>query len=391
MMDHSKIRSDIAELGDKLFLNSAGASLMPHSVVEKINWYLSQEEKYGGYKLQDMLVHELYEFNRQAGQLLNTAPRNIAFAHDATDAYLKALSSIPFEKGDVILTSRHDYASNQIQFISLSRRYGLEVKRVNELENGDVDLNHLRELIEFKKPKLIAITHIPTNSGMIQDVVSIGRICREYDILYLVDACQSVGQIAVNVAEIQCDFLSTTGRKFLRGPRGTGILYVSDRVLNQSMAPLFIDGKGAVWTEDFGFEINETARRFQTWEAPYAMIYGFIEALKYVNDIDILKIESYNQTLMSHLRQNLRSIKGVSLYDRGSKTSNILTFRKASMSLNEMEQELDRNNVFFSVSTLEWGLLDYRDKGVDGTIRLSPHYFNTIDEMDRVAEIIEQM
>jgi selenocysteine lyase/cysteine desulfurase len=232
---------------------------------------------------------------------------------------------------------------------------------------------------------------VPTNSGLIQNVEDIGEICYSKKIPFLVDACQSVGQLDVNVRQIKCDFLTATGRKFLRGPRGTGFLFVSDRMLNEGYAPLMIDGRGAVWIGIEQFKVQETAKRYETWEAPYAMIAGLAEAIRYANELGIQEIQTTNSKLMIRLRENLAAIEGVRLYDQGSKKGNILTFRKGNKSLDKLAEHLDRNQVFFSVSDKEWGLIDYEKKGIDGTIRLSPHYFNTIEEMDRVGMIIDKI
>jgi len=390
-MNIQQIRNDIPTYGSKLFLNSAGASLMPQSVVQKIEQYLHQEEKYGGYKVAELRENDIHDFYIQAAKLINCKPHNIAFTHDATDAYIKALSSIPFKKGDVIITTNDDYASNQIQFISLQKRFGITIIRIQNLQNGDLDIANFQELVEKTKPKLVAITHVPTNSGLIQNIEAIGAVCSKQHILFLLDACQSVGQLAVNVKKIKCDFLTTTGRKFLRGPRGTGFLYVSDNVLNNDYFPLLIDGGGAIWTELNHFDVLQTAKRFATWEAPYALVIGFSEALKYANNIGMDTIQSYNHKLMKRLRKNLSNIPDIKLFDNGTKTCNILTFRKKNVSAEKIMEHLDSNNVFFSLSQKHWGLIDYTKKGIDWTIRLSPHYFNTLEEMDKVSEIIENI
>lgn len=390
-MNIKAIRNDIVNYGDKVFLNSAGSSLMPKSVRECINQYLIDEEKHGGYKLADMRDKELEQFYHHSAILLNSKAKNMAFAHDATDAYIKALSSIDFHKGDVIITSQDDYSSNQIQFISLQQRFGIQIKRIRTLKNGDIDLNHFTDLIKEQKPKLVAITHIPTNSGKIQDVKSIGQICAQHDIIYLVDACQSVGQITVDVQEIQCDFLSATGRKFLRGPRGTGLLYVSDKILSRDYTPLFIDGFGAKWTADKHFEMKKSAKRFQTWEAPFAMVIGLAEALRYKNEIGMNAIHSRNQELMIHFREKLNTVSELQVFDIGSDLGNITTVRKNGKSLEETEKHLEKHQVFYSVSTLEWGLLDFTNKGVEWVIRLSPHYFNTKEELDQVCNILSAL
>ena len=336
--------------------------------------------------LQETAINDFYE---AIAQLLHTQSRNIAFAHDATSAYIQALSAIPFEKGDVIITSQNDYSSNQIQFLSLQKRFGVVVKRIRPSENGDLDINDFQSLIKEKRPKLVAITHVPTNSGLIQNVEEIGRICRAHEIIYLVDACQSVGQLVVDVSRIQCDFLSATGRKFMRGPRGTGFLYVSDRVLEMGLAPLFVDGCGATWTAPNEYELDPTARRFHTWEKPYALVMGLKAAAQYACQIGLENIENRNRQLMTRLGNHLDNIPGVTTFDKGDRRCNILTFRKANKSEKRIAEVFSQHQVYFGISTLEWGVIDYADKGVDWTVRVSPHYFNTVEEMDRLAEIIE--
>lgn len=387
-MNVEKIRQDIPYYGNKIFLNNAGSSLSPNVVTKKIQAFLHQEELFGGYKLEDIQAKQIAAFYKETAKLLNSKAQNIAFAHDATDAYIKALSSIPFKQGDVIITSSNDYASNQIQFISLQERFGIVVKRIASLSTGDIDMDHFQKLLQEKTPILVAVTHIPTNSGLIQDVAAIGEICEQHGILYLVDACQSVGQIVVDVQKIKCDFLSATGRKFLRGPRGTGLLYVSDRILQSNMAPLLIDGWGAKWTDLNQFEMKTSAKRFETWERSYALMVGLTEAIRYANEIGMDIIEERNTQLQSRLRDNLSTIKGVTVYDKGTRLGNLITFKKAGISLEDLKEHLDDNEVYYSVSTLEWGLIDFKEKGVEWVIRLSPHYFNTLEEMDKVASIV---
>ncbi|MDH5365350.1 MAG: aminotransferase class V-fold PLP-dependent enzyme [Cyclobacteriaceae bacterium] len=391
MVDITQIRKDIPHYGNKVFLNSAGSSMMPSSVVQKINYYLHEEEKFGGYKVADVNANELDDFYKQAAKLINCSPRNIAFTNSATDAYIKALSSIHFKKNDVIITTDDDYSSNHIQFISLRKRFDIKIIRIKNLENGDLDIEDFQKLVEKHTPKLVAVTHIPTNSGLIQNIEAIGEICHQKQIIFLLDACQSVGQLNININKIKCDFLTTTGRKFLRGPRGTGFLFVSDRLLEEDFSPLMIDGGGAVWKGVDHFEMLKTAKRFETWETPFALVMGLKEAINYANLVGLEHIQDYNKKLMMHLRKNLSEISGVNLYDKGSTTGSILTFRKEGKSLEKITKNLEENNVYFSISQTEWGLIDFNKKGIDWVVRLSPHYFNTKEEMDKVSEIIEQI
>ena len=391
MMNIDQIRQDTPGCADKLFFNSAGSSLPPAMVVQKISEYLREEEQQGGYKLAELRSREIQGFYEEAALLLNTRAENIAFASHATDAYAKALSAVPFEAGDVILTTDDDYVSNYLNFLSLQKRMGIRIVRAGNLPNGDLDLDHFGELAKQHQPKLVAITHIPTSSGLVQDAESVGAICREYDCLYLLDACQSVGQISVDVEKIGCDFLSATGRKFLRGPRGTGFLYVSDRVLQEGYAPLFVDLRGAHWTAGDQYALQPDARRFETWEVSYALLLGLKEALAYANRLGMQQIEVYNRELMRDLRQKLSAIPGVRLLDQGTRLGNILTFQKEGQTLEQTQKCLDQHQVLYSVAQKSSAQYDFDKKGIDWAIRLSPHYFNTLEEMGRLAKLIADL
>jgi selenocysteine lyase/cysteine desulfurase len=390
-MDINKIRKDTPYCQDKIYVNSAGASLMPRVVVDAIKAFLDKEEQLGGYKVHALEADDINEFYIEGAKLLNCQPRNIAFAYNATDAYAKAISAIPFSKGDIILTTDDDYVSNYMAFISLKNRFGVQILRAKNLENGDLDLNNFEEQICQYNPKLVAITHIPTNSGLIQDVVGVGKLCKKYDVLYLLDACQSVGQMPVDVQEIGCDFLSVTGRKFLRGPRGTGLLYVSDSILNKGMGPLFLDAGGATWVSREVYDFHKEAKRFQLWENSYALVVGLKEALKYANEVGMENIYNHNQALLKKLHDGLSEISTVKLFDQGSKRANILTFRKGELRTTDIQKKLDDANIFYSFSGKNYALIDFQKKGVDWAVRLSPHYFNTIEEMEEIVKIVERL
>lgn len=364
---------------------------MPAVVVETIKGYLEQEEQLGGYMVQDLQETMINEFYDEVAKLLNCHPRNVAFAYNATDAYAKAISSIAFNPGDTILTTDDDYVSNYIAFISLKKRFGINILRGKNLDNGDLDLEHFEAQIQQHQPRLIAVTHVPTNSGKIQDAVSVGKLCKKYDVLYLLDACQSVGQIPVDVEEIGCDFLSVTGRKFLRGPRGTGFLYASDRMLEEGYMPLFADAGGADWIAPEAYRPHKEAKRFQLWENSYAILLGLKEAVRYLNGLGVQNVYDYNQTLLKQLTDGLQAIPGIKTYDEGSQRSNIITFRKGDLEQEEIKTKLDEAGIFYSVSGINYALIDYQKKGVDWTVRFSPHYFNTTEEINRALHVVDSL
>ena len=391
MFDLNEIRKDTPHCQNKIFLNSAGASLMPNQVVSRMKSYLDEEAKYGGYKMYDISKSEIDEFYIEVAKMLNCQPHNIAYAFNATDAFAQALFSIPFEKGDVIITSDDDYLSNHIQFHAAYRRFGVQTIRVNNLENGGLDLVHLERLIKEHNPKLVSITHVPTNSGIVQDVEAAGNLCELYDILYIVDACQSVGQMPVDVEKIKCDFLNVTGRKFLRGPRGTGFLFVSDRILKMGLTPLRLDGWSANWVEINKFEFHESARKYEVYEQSYSCTLGLKEAIGYANTIGVDNIYTYNQELLTRLRSNLASHGDILFLDKGEELVNIFSFQKKGVSKADIDIALTKNDVYFSSMFKGTALIDFNKKGIDWLIRLSPHYFNTMDEIDRVSEIIKEI
>ena len=215
-----------------IHLNNAGAGLMPNVVTQAQINHIKLESQIGGYEAAAMRASAIQHFYVQAAKLFNCKPSNIAFTTSATDAYTRALSSIPFKKDDIILTDNDDFVSNQIQFLSLQKRFGIKTVRINNASIGGVDLNDLDVKLKKYQPRLLAITHIPTNSGLVQPVLKIGKIYQDYikqhdgKTWYILDACQSAGQMKLDVADLHCDFLSITCRKFLRGPRGTGALYI---------------------------------------------------------------------------------------------------------------------------------------------------------------------
>lgn len=389
-MDTGKIRQETRGLSDgKLFLNNAGSSLMPNIVVDSMLDYLKQEEQLGGYEVANRNAELLENFYIETSKLINCKSSNIAFMTSATEAFSKALSSIIFKEGDVIITTVDDYISNQITFISLHKRSNVKIIRIKKREDNELDLEDLENLIKEHRPKLVAVTHIPTNSGLIQDIEAVGKICRQYDILYLADCCQSVGQMVVDVEKIGCDFLTATGRKFMRGPRGSGFLYVSDRVLEQDHAPILLDMRGAHWSEYDNYELFKTAKRFEHWEVSYAAVLGMMEAAKYANNVGLNNIENYNRKLAETLRVHLKN-NGFKVLDIGKNLSSIVTFCGPDNDLENIQKILRENNVFFSASYKHSALIDFTDKKVDGAVRLSPHYFNTLEEVEKVSEVLRK-
>jgi len=389
-MDIQKIRKDTPHCEDKLFFNSAGASLVPSIVTNRMIDYLKEEADIGGYALGlgDRIQGEISEFYTEVSKMINCTPRNIAFSINASDGFAQSIFSIPFEKGDVVITTDDDYISNHAQFSQLHKRFGVHTVRVKNLSDGAIDIDHLMELILEHNPRLISVTHIPTNTGKIQDVETVGKICKEKDILFIIDACQSAGQMPIDVQKLNCDFLCASGRKFLRGPRATGFLFVSDKVLERNYMPLRLDGRGVEWIGAAKFRPYNSALRYETWEQNYACVLGLKEAVRYGNNLGWDNIYTYNQSLLQHTIKAFEKIDGIRILDQGPNRANIFTFIHDKMEKQTLIKTLEENDVYFTTAFRGAALIDFDKKGVDWAIRLSPHYFNTKEEVDRIVEII---
>ncbi|HEX9955813.1 MAG TPA: aminotransferase class V-fold PLP-dependent enzyme, partial [Fibrella sp.] len=297
-------------------------------------------------------------------------------------------SAIPFREGDVILTTNDDYISNQFAFLSLQKRMGVRIVRADDYPAGGVIPDQLIELARKLRPVVIAVTHVPTNSGRIQPVDAFGEVAREVGAWYIVDACQSVGQMVVNAEAIGADFLSLTGRKFLRGPRGTGLLYVSDRALDAGLEPLFIDMRGADWTGTDTYQPQASARRFEQWETAPALTLGLTEAIRYANAIGLSAIAQRNAALMKQLHAGLADLPGIRLLDEAEHTASLLLFTVPGQTPDRLQTYLKQHNVNFSMSFTNFALIDWQRKGIDWALRLSPHYYNTDDEIETVTGLI---
>ena len=390
-LDLARLRAETPGCASRIHFNNAGSGLMATPVLEAITEYLELEAELGGYEAADAREEAIHDFYAATAQLLGCKARNIAFASNATDAFARALSSIPFASGDLILTTRDDYISNQIAFFSLRKRFGVDVVHAPNVPEGGVDVGAMERLMRQRRPRLVAVTHIPTNSGLVQPVAEIGRRCRELELLYLVDACQSVGQYAIDVEQLGCDFLSATGRKFLRGPRGSGLLYVSDRALAAGYEPLFIDMRGARWVGPEDYRQVETAVRFEDWEFSYATLLGSAAAIRYALTVGIDEIAERTPALGAALRERLAELDAVRIFDRGRRRCAIVTFTVDGWNSEVLMTELRRRRINSSVSAREHALYDFTDKGVEACVRMSPHYYNTEQEVDEVIGAVREL
>lgn len=388
-MDIEKLRADTPGTKNVIHFNNAGASLMTQSVYETVINYLEQEVARGGYETAEKHRSALHATYHSIASLINADPNEIALLENATAAWNMAFASIDFEKGERILTSVAEYASNYIAYLRLRQDIDIEIDIIPNDEHGQTSVNALHTMMN-DDVRLISITHMPTNSGLVNPVEKIGTIAEQNDCLFLVDACQSVGQYPVDVQKVSCDMLSATGRKYLRGPRGTGFLYVNSDVL-PDLIPPFLDLHSAEWTTKNQFKIRDDARRFENWEANYAGILGLKKAVDYALNLGIKNIWKHITKLAEELRWRLAELPEVKVRDIGKTKGGIVTFTVASISPGEVKEELSKRNINANTSPRSSTLLDMQERELDEVVRASVHYYNTEEEIEKMTDVLKSI
>lgn len=385
-MNLQQIRQDTPGVAHRVHLNNAGAGLMPNSVLQAMTGYLTREAEIGGYEAAAEAAPVLDGVYDSVARLVGAARDEIALVENATVAWQLAFYALAFRPGDRILTARAEYAANYVAFLQVARRTGAVIEVIPDDADGVLDPAALERMIDGRV-RLIAMTWVPTNGGLINPAEEVGRIARRHDILYLLDACQAVGQMPVSVETIGCDVLTATGRKFLRGPRGTGFLYMR-RALLQSLEPAMIDHFAAPWVAPDRYALRPDARRFETWENNYAARLGLGVAIDLALSLGLESIEARCRQLSTRLREGLRAVNAVDVRDLGPRCASIVTFTHRSISADDAKARLAKEGFNISVSGPGSTLLDATARGLPPLLRASPHYYNTEDEVDRFFQAV---
>lgn len=378
--DVQRARQETRACGTIIHFNNAGSSLMPTPVSEVLHGYLEKEERYGGYETADMENDAIENFYTAAANMLNCAAEEIAYVENATRAWGMAFYAFKFQPGDRILTTISEYGSNVIAYNQQANRYGAKIEFVPNDEYGQIDVRALKEMID-DRVKLISISHIPTGGGLVNPAREVGQIAKAAGIPYLLDACQSVGQIPLDVNEIGCDILCGTGRKYLRGPRGTGLLYVR-REMIEKLEPPMLDLHAAILLSPSTYEIRADARRFENWEQYFAGKTALGKAIDYACSWGLKAIRDRIYGLAALLRKKLTAIDGVTLTDEGKEKCGIVTFMAEQAQATEIKQSLADKGINVSTSSRSGNPISFHQRGLTSVVRASLHYYNTEEEVD---------
>lgn len=387
MLDVPKLRGQTPGCAEVFHLNNAGAALMPAPVLEAQLAHLRREAAIGGYEAAEEAGERIAAVYDSLARLLNCAPDEVALTENATVAWQAAFGAFDFRPGERILTGEAEYASNYLNFLSAAKRRGVEVTAVPSLPTGELDVEALKGLID-ERVKLIAVTHVPTNGGLVNPAAAIGQVARAAGIPFLLDACQSAGQLDLDVEALGCDLLSATGRKYLRGPRGSGFLYVR-RGLLERLEPAQLDLHAAEWVAPDRYVLRPDARRFENWEFNYAAVLGLGAAVDYALALGLESIENRVRWLGRRLRYLLGSFSRLTTYDLGEEPCGIVTFTVPDRSAEAVKADLAKHRVNVSVASPAGALLDATRRSLPTLVRASVHYYNT--EEDEMAALMKAL
>jgi len=388
-IDVDRARFDTPGCRERIHFNNAGASLMPTPVIDTVIEHLELETRIGGYEAADQERDRIENTYRACARLINCRPEEIALLENATRAWDAVFYALPFRPGDRIVTGRIEYSSNFMAYLHVARERSVEIIVIGEDAYGQIDLDELRESLD-DRVKLISLTHVPTNGGLVNPAEAVGELARETGTLYLLDACQSVGQLPVDVNAIGCDFLATTGRKFIRGPRGTGFLYVN-RTRLAEMHPHVVQVGSAAWTTADAYALKADARRFETWEVSYALQLGLGRAVDYSLELGVGAIWCRVAALGERLRTQLMDIDGIAVHDRGKTKCGIVTFTAETARADELLSELRQRSINVEVLRPQDARLDFESRQLPPLVRASVHYFNRNEEIDDFCNAVRDL
>ncbi len=382
-IDVDLVRAGTPGCAHRLHLNNAGAALLSQPTLDAMTGQLRLEAQLGGYEAEAAARGKIEDTYAALAELVGGRAEQIALFDNSTHAWNAACYSIPLRPGDRIITGNDEYGSSVLAYLQIARRTGAELVVIPNDATGQIDLDALRAEID-ERTRIIGLTWVPTASGLVNPAAEVGAIARAADALYLLDATQVVGQFPIDVATIGCDLLNGTGRKFLRGPRGTGFLWVGDRALAR-LDPFVVEIRSATWDGARGFTFAPGARRFESWENSYVNIVGLGSAVRQALDLGLAAIGERSGRLGALLREQLDQVPGITTHDLGKRRCAIVTAAVDGHSPAEVAGRLAGDGINVSTTVAEHTPFDSEDRGVHPLVRLSPHYYNTEAEIDRTV------
>lgn len=387
--DVEELRSETPGCESGVHFNHSGASLPSRSTLETIWDYLRREAADGPMEAANEASALLEDVRAGAASLIGAAPDELALMGSGSAAWGAAFAALPpLAAGDRIFVGRQEWGGNLATMQAAAARAGARIETIPVREDGSVDAAALASMID-DRVRLVSLTWLPANGGLINDAAAVGRVTKPAGIPYFIDAGQAFGHIPIDVAALGCDVLKAAGRKFLRGPRGTAILYVR-REFQQRLTPSYLDVVSGPIVDGF-VRMRNDARRLEASENSPALLLGLGTAIRQARVLGIDVIHERITGLAGTLRNNLRSIPKVTVRDLGTDLSGIVSFTIDGTPSSEVRAALARRQIAIGANGVPYTPLDMTARGLDQIARASVSYLNTPSEVallsDAVAEI----
>jgi len=367
-------------------LNAAGAALPTTEVLNAVMAHLRREAEMGGYEAAVAMRDQSRAVYTSAARVLGAAPEDIALVESATVGWHRAIDALRPQPGERILATRSTYVSMALNLLELGRQRGVEIEILPTAADGRVELAALRSALD-RPAAFVTASHVPTSSGLIEPVAEIGALSAAAGVPFLLDATQSVGQLPVDVGLIGADALVATGRKFLRGPRGTGLLYVSPELRARSVSTT-LDVRGTVWSGARDYRVTDTALRLETWEASHALRLGLGVALDQLAALGVERVAAHLDVLGRRLRAGLATLPHITVLDPAASGGGIVTFVRAGEDPAQTQRRLALAGFAVVCVPASHGQWDLGSRGVQSVVRASVHVYNGPDDVDALLSFL---
>jgi cysteine desulfurase / selenocysteine lyase len=388
--DIETLRAQTPGCNRVIHLNCAGAGLMSVTTLSAMRDHLERESTNGAMEAGASVACDIEDARQLAATLIGANASEIAFLSSGSLAWGSAFAALPqWKAGDRVLVSRQEWGSNVSLMMRAALNAGARVEVTPCREDGAIDVDALERIID-ERVKLIAVTWLPANGGLINDAAGVGRVARAARIPYFLDAGQAVGQLPIDVKTIGCDILKSAGRKHLRGPRGTALLFVRSD-FSPRLEPAFFDVQGSTLSEANVPTIRKDARRFEMQETSIAALIGMGVALREASNLGVERTWARIRSLADFARRELKRIPGVEVHDLGAEQSGLISFAVDGIAPMQLKEKLATKGINIGANGVAYTPLDMRARSLQEIARLSLSYLTTQHEIEASLQAIKAL
>lgn len=376
------------------YFNNAGSGIMSNDTFDTIVNHMRLEMQYGAYKAAIIREKEIKEFYKYAAKLLNAeSSEEIAFIDSASRGWNLVMYGLPVTSNTSIVTLESEYGTNLLTIYDIANKTGCSVTVVKCHEDGSFDLLDVEDALS-KGECILAVSHVAAQGAIENPVNELGILAEKYKAIYIVDGCQACGQIPINVQEMKCDFYITAGRKWLCGPRGTGILYVKKESrfpssqIDLSTSDLVFDNNNKV----VGIKTVESAKRFELWEKNVASLLGLSNAIKECLNLGLPRIQDGIISNTIKIREAICNNPKLTLVGKKDAPIGNASFYTNNEALERDIKVFFEENGFIISCMCDWDCpLFFPKNNVKYIFRITPHYYTPSEEVHEMCECIRNI